>query len=91
MQTTGSNNHFSKSVATSLTDGFGVAGAGGNSNIYDYSEFTASVEGATSIDTTFVGTGGNPTVVGDLNVLAHSSETILAEVFGGAADLVALR
>jgi len=87
VQTTGSNNHFSKSVATSLTDGLGVAGAGGNSNIYDYSEFTASVDGGTSINTTLVGTGSNPTVVGDLSVLAHSSETILAEVFGGAADL----
>ena len=87
VQTTGSNNHSSKSVATSLSDGLSVAGAGGNSNIYDYSEFTASVEGGTSIDTTFVGTGSNPTVVGDLSVLAHSSETILAEVFGGAADL----
>jgi len=75
VQTTGSNNHSSKSVATSLTDGLGVAGAGGNSNIYDYSEFTASVEGATSIDTTLVGTGSNPTVVGDLSVLAHSSVT----------------
>lgn len=87
VQTTGSNNHSSKSVATSLTDGLGVAGAGGNSNIYDYAKFTASVEGATSINTTLVGTGSNPTVVGDLSVLAHSSETILAEVFGGAADL----
>ena len=87
VQTTGSNNHSSKSVATSLSDGLSIAGAGGNSNIYDYSEFTASVEGGTSIDTTFVGTGSNPTVVGDLSVLAHSSETILAEVFGGAADL----
>jgi hypothetical protein len=87
VQTTGSNNHSSKSVATSLTDGLGVAGAGGNSNIYDYAKFTASVEGATSINTTLVGTESNPTVVGDLSVLANSSETILAEVFGGAADL----
>ncbi|MCY2981416.1 MAG: hypothetical protein NTU79_22380 [Planctomycetota bacterium] len=87
VQTTGSNNHSSKSVATSLTDGLGVAGAGGNSNIYDYAKFTASVEGATSINTTLVGTGSNPPVVGDLSVLANSKETILAEVFGGAADL----
>jgi hypothetical protein len=87
VETMGSNDQYSKSVATSVTDGLGIAGAGGNSNIYDNSEFTASVEGGTSIDTTSHATGSNPTVLGDLSVLAHSAQTILAEVFGGALDI----
>ena len=87
VETMGSGDQYSKSVATSVTDGLGIAGAGGNSNIYDNSEFTASVEGGTSIDTTSQATGSNPTVLGDLSVLAHSAQTILAEVFGGALDI----
>ena len=78
----GSNAHFSKSVATSFTDGFGAAGAGGNSNIYDNAKFFASIDSGASIIT-----GSESTEYGSLSVEAQSSESIMAQVFGGSADL----
>ncbi|MFM8400176.1 MAG: hypothetical protein ACKOAH_20290, partial [Pirellula sp.] len=92
VQAKGTNNQSSKSVATSLSDGLGAAGAGGNSNIYDYSEFTASVASGAAIDTSSVGpssvgTGSSTSEYGSLSVLATSAETILAQVYGGSLDL----
>jgi len=87
VQAKGTNNQSSKSVATSLSDGLGAAGAGGNSNIYDYSEFAASVDAGAAIDTSLVGAGSDANDYGSLSVLATSSETILAEVYGGSVDL----
>ena len=78
----GSNVHFSKSVATSFTDGYGAAGAGGNSNIYDNAKFFASIDSGASIIT-----GSESTEYGSLSLEAQSSESIMAQVFGGSADL----
>ncbi|MFM7974576.1 MAG: beta strand repeat-containing protein, partial [Pirellula sp.] len=87
VQAKGTNNQSSKSVATSLSDGLGAAGAGGNSNIYDYSEFTASVDSGAAIDTSTLSAGSSTSEYGSLSVLATSAETILAQVYGGSLDL----
>jgi hypothetical protein len=76
VEATGKNSHFSKSVATSLSISLGVAGAGGNSNIYDNANFSTNIDSGSSVIT-----GNSATGYGGLSVLAHSSESLLAQIF----------
>ncbi len=78
----GENVHTSESVATSLTIAIGIAGAGGNSNIYDNAEFTAEV-GAGSL----IVTGDADGNYGSLSVLALTRNTTTAEIFGGSGSV----
>ena len=83
VESLGNNTHFSDSVATSISVSiWALAGAGGNSNIYDNANFTASVDSGSSIVT------GNATSgYGNLNVLADTSENVMAQMFGGAGSV----
>jgi hypothetical protein len=84
--TSGSNDHHSKSVATSASVSIGAAGAGANSNIYDNATFAAGISDDAGLDATVV-TGDTATGYGSLTVQSNTKESILAEVFGGSAGL----
>jgi hypothetical protein len=84
--TSGSNDHHSKSVATSASVSIGAAGAGANSNIYDNATFAAGISDDAGLDATVV-TGDAATGYGSLTVQSNTKESILAEVFGGSAGL----
>jgi hypothetical protein len=86
VQALGNNTHFSESVATSVSISLiSISGAGGNSNIYDNANFTASVDSGSSIIT-----GNSTTGYGSLSVLANTSETVMAQMFGGAGSVGAV-
>ncbi|MFM7317017.1 MAG: beta strand repeat-containing protein, partial [bacterium] len=86
VQALGNITHFSESVATSLSISLiSIAGAGGNSNIYDNANITASVDSSSSIVT-----GNSTTGYGSLSVLATTSENVMAQMFGGAGSVGAV-
>ena len=82
VEAVGKNRHFSESVATSISISLGVAGAGGNSNVYDNSDYFATVDSDSSIIT-----GNAQTGFGGLAVLANSAETVVAQIFGGTGGI----
>lgn len=84
--TSGSNDHHSKSVATSASVSIGAAGAGANSNIYDNATFAAGISDGAGLEAKVV-TGDATTGYGSLTVQSNTKESILAEVFGGSAGL----
>ena len=78
------NSHYSKSVATSVSISLGVAGAGGNSNIYDKTNISAIINTGSNIVT------GNTSNFGNLTVLATTSEKVLAQIYGGSGGIGSL-
>ena len=82
VEATGTSSLSTMSVPTALSASIGVAGAGGNSNITDSSTFTASVDTGSNIST-----GNSVGVFGDLTVVSSSQDTLLAQIFGGAAGV----
>ncbi|MFM7130971.1 MAG: hypothetical protein ACKO0V_16600, partial [bacterium] len=82
VQAQGNNTLFSKSVATSVALSlWAAAGAGGNSNIYDNSNISASVDSGSLIVT-----GNASTGYGSLSVLANTTENVMAQMLGGSVS-----
>ena len=82
VQATGQSSLATMSVPTALAVAIGLAGAGGNSNITDSSKYLASIDTSSTVTT-----GSASVPYGDLAVVSQSQDTLLAQIFGGAAGL----